>query len=391
VATVGSRARYGYDEASHLESVSDGTNSATNSCLDNSPFAEQIAFATNGTTVMTTPKAYDFLNRLTAMTSAAGGSNVAVFNYAFVYDGWNLVAILNPQSAIVQSFLWGLDLSGHTGSAPNGAGGVGRLPAMQDSSAINAQPPTHFVAYDGNGNVAALVNATNGTGSASYEYGPFGEVLRATGPMAKANSFRFSTKYQDDETDQLYYGYRSYNPSVGRWLGRDPIEEEGFRTLAKTSRRTDTRIPPLYAFVGNSPLNRADYLGLRVEPPSGPADHCQDPCGDAKKKGLDAGDYGGVICCGGKKHTCVWKAGRTSGSNSTATAIVTQCITEHEDAHHDDTNCPKIWCYDWPTRPDFKKGKDPNAEECASYYVHLDCLQSNISRCGSDQQCLDEV
>jgi hypothetical protein len=31
---------------------------------------------------------------------------------------------------------------------------------------------------------------------AHYQYGPFGEVLRATGPMAKANPFRFSTKYQ---------------------------------------------------------------------------------------------------------------------------------------------------------------------------------------------------
>ena len=35
----------------------------------------------------------------------------------------------------------------------------------------------------------------------SDEYGPFGEFIRATGPMAKANPFRFSTKYQDDETD----------------------------------------------------------------------------------------------------------------------------------------------------------------------------------------------
>jgi hypothetical protein len=34
----------------------------------------------------------------------------------------------------------------------------------------------------------------------AYQYGPFGELLRATGPMAKANPFRFSTKYQDDET-----------------------------------------------------------------------------------------------------------------------------------------------------------------------------------------------
>ena len=55
--------------------------------------------------------------------------------------------------------------------------------------------------------MAALVQATDGTISAQYEYGPFGEVIRATGPMAKANPFRFSTKYQDDETDLLYYRY----------------------------------------------------------------------------------------------------------------------------------------------------------------------------------------
>jgi RHS repeat-associated protein len=56
------------------------------------------------------------------------------------------------------------------------------------------------------------------------EYGPFGEVIRATGPMAKLNPFRFSTKYQDDETDLVMYPYRPYNASTGRWLSRDPIE-----------------------------------------------------------------------------------------------------------------------------------------------------------------------
>ena len=45
--------------------------------------------------------------------------------------------------------------------------------------------------------------------------------------MAKANPFRFSTKYQDDETDLLYYGYRYYNASTGRWISRDPLEEAG--------------------------------------------------------------------------------------------------------------------------------------------------------------------
>ncbi len=78
--------------------------------------------------------------------------------------------------------------------------------------------------------------------------GPFGEVLRATGLMAKANPFRFSTKYHDDETDLLYYGYRYYNASAGKWLGRDPQEESGGLNL--------------YNVLDNDPLLANDLLGL---------------------------------------------------------------------------------------------------------------------------------
>jgi RHS repeat-associated protein len=79
--------------------------------------------------------------------------------------------------------------------------------------------------------------------------GPFGELLRATGPMAKANPFRFSTKYQDNETDLLYYGYRYYNPSTGRWISRDPIGEFGGKHV--------------YCFVYNRTLDRIDPKGLK--------------------------------------------------------------------------------------------------------------------------------
>ena len=34
-----------------------------------------------------------------------------------------------------------------------------------------------------------------------------------------------STKYFDDETELVYYGYRYYNPGTGRWTRRDPIGE----------------------------------------------------------------------------------------------------------------------------------------------------------------------
>jgi RHS repeat-associated protein len=167
-----------------------------------------------------------------------GAAWTLVLSNKFLYDGWNLIAEVNgTNNTVIRSYAWGTDLSGTT----QGAGGVGGLLMAKDSSG-----GTYFVAYDGNGNVAALVNATNGTVSAQYEYGPFGELLRATGPMAKANPFRLSTKYQDDETDLVYYGYR-YEKD-GRWLSRDPSEEESGLNL--------------YPFLGNDGINAFDFLGL---------------------------------------------------------------------------------------------------------------------------------
>jgi RHS repeat-associated protein len=97
--------------------------------------------------------------------------------------------------------------------------------------------------------VVALVSAADGTVAARYEYGPFGELLRATGPMAKANPFLYSTKYYDWETGLYYYGYRYYDPSTGKWLSRDPIGEGGGRNL--------------YGFCSGDPISRVDYLGLK--------------------------------------------------------------------------------------------------------------------------------
>lgn len=43
-------------------------------------------------------------------------------------------------------------------------------------------------------------------------------MIRTTGTLAQSNPFRLSTKYQDDQTGFLYYGYRYYDPSTGRDL-----------------------------------------------------------------------------------------------------------------------------------------------------------------------------
>ena len=189
--------------------------------------------------------AYDYQGRrIQKIVSTNNGSAwIPVSTNRFVYDGWNLVAILNSDSSLLASFQWGTDLSG----SQQGAGGVGGLISMTMYSGANAG--TYFYSFDGNGNLAALVNAANGSLAAQYEYGPFGEVIRSTGSLALVNPFRFSTKYQDDETGLLYYGYRYYDPSAGRWPNRDPLEEQGGGNLN--------------GFAGNEPIGGYDIFGLK--------------------------------------------------------------------------------------------------------------------------------
>jgi len=160
----------------------------------------------------------------------------------FIWDGWNYIAEVDGNNTLVQSYLWGLDLSGSL----QGAGGVGGLIAVRPSGGVG-----HFAIFDGNGNVAGLVDGSTGINSARYEYGTFGEQVTVTGPMAIANPCRWSGKYTDDETGLIYYGYRHYNVTLGRWQSRDPVEEHGGKTL--------------YGFVENGPTTKWDRLGLEIK------------------------------------------------------------------------------------------------------------------------------
>jgi RHS repeat-associated protein len=92
-------------------------------------------------------------------------------------------------------------------------------------------------------------SATEGhlTLSAVYEYDAFGQEIRSTGPASDAQPYRFSTKYTERGTGLVYYGYRWYDAVKGRWVSRDPIEEDGGLNL--------------YGMVGNDSLSNIDVLG----------------------------------------------------------------------------------------------------------------------------------
>ncbi len=203
---------------------------------------------------------YDPLGRRIGRIVSTGASGIWVptSTTRWLYEGWNPVAELNGAGTLVREYVWGTDLSGGW----QGAGGVGGLLWVLEAPTVaNA---AHYAAYDGNGNVMGLIKGTDGSWSARYEYGPFGEVVRATGTMAATNPFRWSTKIQDEDSGLNYYGYRYYSAGVGRWLSADPLLDAGIQVWARSDSQRAIAVPKhqRFAFVANSPTTYIDLFGL---------------------------------------------------------------------------------------------------------------------------------
>lgn len=157
----------------------------------------------------------------------------------FVYDNWNLIEELDGNNLPLRTYTWGIDISG----SEQGAGGVGGLLATASGNMI------YYPNYDGNGNITSYVD-NNGTQVDKLVYSPFGKIVSGSLSVCP---FGFSSKYMDDETELVYYGYRYYDSENGRWLNRDPMEEDGGINL--------------YCMTGNNTINDWDYLGQAASLP----------------------------------------------------------------------------------------------------------------------------
>jgi RHS repeat-associated protein len=199
---------------------------------------------------------YDFLGRRVRKTveTKPSGSWVVSSVRTFAYDGWHLIAEYDNTSgtAVLQkTYAWGLDKSGSV----HGAGGVGGLLGLQ---LFSPTTKTMLAVNDVFGNVVGLLDGTSGSLEASYEYSPFGEALRSSGPQATANPFRFSTKYYDIETDLHCFGYRYYSTSLGRFISRDPLNEPGRSMLTAPLSGGDIVIWSYVGKMGGTPGQSRD-------------------------------------------------------------------------------------------------------------------------------------
>lgn len=187
---------------------------------------------------------YDYMGRRvkkTVSSDYSGGFYTTTNVTTYMWDGFNIIAEMSD-AGYTNWYTYGLDLSGTL----QGAGGVGGALAMTRDTGTATN--TYLYCFDGNGNVVNLVDAGDGIIAATYEYSPFGSLIRSTGTMADDNPVRWSTKHTDDETGLVMYELRAYSPGLGRFIRRDPVQERGGRNL--------------YCFVKNRPIFAVDRLGL---------------------------------------------------------------------------------------------------------------------------------
>jgi len=196
--------------------------------------------------------AYDARNRLADVSYTDGGGTVNHTKYSYWGDilqqktnyrnGVNIGEtryVFDAQGRINQERNWWDQVTNEYTYGLGLPGGIGGLLQVNQSRAV------YYYLYDGQGNVTALLDGV-GNVVQTYQYDPFGVQMAASGSVNQP--MRFSTKPYDENTGLYFYGYRFYNPALGRWMTRDPLGEEvGIN---------------LYGFVGNNPVNFIDPLGL---------------------------------------------------------------------------------------------------------------------------------
>jgi RHS repeat-associated protein len=189
-----------------------------------------------GVEIKTVIYTYDVNNRrITKSIDPDGVGATAAVVERYVYDGQNIILSFDGNGTQTHRYLHGV--------------GVDQILADE-----NGQGKTLWTLADTQGTVRDLVDES-GVVLNHITYDSFGKITNQTN-AAVSTIFGYTGREYDAETGQYYYRARYYDQNVGRFISEDPL---GFAA-------GDTNI---YRYVGNSPTNYRDPLGLECDCSSG--------------------------------------------------------------------------------------------------------------------------
>jgi RHS repeat-associated protein len=166
---------------------------------------------------------YDPFGRRIYKSSSVGTS-------IYGYDNNNLIEETNASGAVVARYA--------------------QTDSIDEPVAILRAGTTSYYQADGLGSVTTLSNPAGAIAN-NYTFDSFGNLMASSGTIQ--NSFRFTGREFDTETNLYFYRARYFDPQAGRFLSEDPMRF--FES------------PDFYAYVENNPLNLIDTMGLQAQRP----------------------------------------------------------------------------------------------------------------------------
>ncbi|RIV26398.1 RHS repeat protein [Alicyclobacillaceae bacterium I2511] len=131
------------------------------------------------------------------------------------------------------------------------------LPILMD---INISGTWHDYSYlyDGLGQIVGLIDNSTGQEVVTYTYDAWGNVIGHTDSTGlnlwNSNPFIYHGYWYDWDTGLYYLNARYYNPTIGRFLSKDPVAPQVGDALSYNE----------YAYTINNPITGIDPLGTRV-------------------------------------------------------------------------------------------------------------------------------
>jgi RHS repeat-associated protein len=241
----GAPTTYSYDKANQSLNYQDNTGRTTFAFDGN---GNQLV--TNSASVGRTTNTWDFENKLTKVSLASGIRNT------FQYDG-DGKRTQKQDSTGTTNFIWDEKNVLQEANQNNLTQVTYTLEPLQYGNLLsqNRAGTASYYHFDDLGNVQQLTSSA-GTTQNNYLYRAYGLLQLASENVT--NAYKYVAQqgyYSDPGTSGSYYvRARYYGPTVGRWLGRDPLASlRGYQYGAESIN--------LYRYVLNSPPNRTDPSG----------------------------------------------------------------------------------------------------------------------------------
>jgi RHS repeat-associated protein len=220
-------------------------NSKTNKyqlVVTNNGVAKTITYDLNGNeTSVITPTStntyqWDAANR---MVSETGPTNQSLFTYDGLGRRVQIVEYANGVAYATNKFIW----DGQTlAEQRDVTGAVVTKRFFGEGEQVSGT--NYFFTRDHLGSVREVMN-TAGVMQARYDYDPYGRMTVISGTFTA--DFGYAGMYYHAPSGLNLTLYRAYDPDLGRWPNRDPIQEFGGLNL--------------YAYVENNTINAIDHDG----------------------------------------------------------------------------------------------------------------------------------